>query len=101
MQVLATGLDNPRGLIVADDGVVLVTEAGRGGSGPCIIGAQDLQFCLGATGAVTAVKDGQQRRVVTGLPSLRAPSLSFPFILIMGGFPLVPLGFRIGLRITQ
>jgi hypothetical protein len=74
MQVLATGLDNPRGLIVADDGVVLVTEAGRGGSGPCIIGPGDVQFCLGATGAVTAVKDGRQRRVVTGLPSLRAPS---------------------------
>jgi hypothetical protein len=74
VDVIATGLDNPRGLIVADDGLVLVTEAGRGGSGPCIIGALDLEFCLGLTGAVTAVEEGRQRRVVTGLPSLRAPS---------------------------
>jgi hypothetical protein len=70
LQVVATGLDNPRGLVVAPAGVVLVTEAGRGGDGPCIVGAQGQTFCLGATGAITAVWGRHQARVVTGLPSL-------------------------------
>ena len=69
IQVIATGLDNPRGLIVAPNGTVLVTEAGRGGPGPCVPGAQGQTFCLGFTGAVTAVRRGHQRRVATGLPS--------------------------------
>src|SRR5829696_1385083 len=69
MDVVATGLDNPRGVVVAPGGAVLVAEAGRGGPGPCIPGAQGFQFCLGATGAITAVWQGQQRRIVTGLPS--------------------------------
>src|SRR3712207_790109 len=33
IEVVATGLDNPRGLVVGPGGVVLVTEAGRGGPG--------------------------------------------------------------------
>ncbi|MFE9958934.1 ScyD/ScyE family protein [Micromonospora sp. NPDC005299] len=70
MTVVATGLDNPRGLAVAPGGVVLVAEAGKGGLGPCIIGGQGQTFCLGATGAITAVWGRQQKRVVTGLPSL-------------------------------
>jgi hypothetical protein len=69
IEVIATGLDNPRGLVVAPGGAILVTEAGRGGPGPCVPGAQGAQFCLGATGAVTAVFRGHQRRIATGLPS--------------------------------
>jgi hypothetical protein len=76
VEVIATGLDNPRGLIVGPGGVVLVTEAGRGGSGPCAPGPQGREFCFGTTGAVTAVFRGHQRRVVTGLPSFGAPDLS-------------------------
>jgi adhesin HecA-like repeat protein len=79
LTVVATGLDNPRGLIVAPGGVVLVTEAGRGGDGPCIIGAQGQTFCLGATGAITAIWRDHQRRVVTGLPSLGTPTQSEVF----------------------
>src|SRR5215207_388538 len=71
-EVIATGLDNPRGLIVGPGGVVLVTEAGRGGPGPCAPGPQGREFCFGTTGAVTAVFRGHQRRIVTGLPSFGA-----------------------------
>ena len=39
-EVIAEGLDNPRGLAVAHDGTVLVAEAGRGGTGPCITGPE-------------------------------------------------------------
>jgi glucose/arabinose dehydrogenase len=35
VRTLATGLDNPRGLAFAPDGALYVTEAGRGGGGPC------------------------------------------------------------------
>ncbi|TYB50841.1 ScyD/ScyE family protein [Nonomuraea sp. PA05] len=76
MTVIASGLDNPRGLNFGPDGVLYVAEAGRGGPGPCIVGAQNQTFCLGPTGAVTAVSKGGQRRVVTGLPSLGTPNLS-------------------------
>lgn len=76
VEVVATGLDNPRGLVVGPGGVVLVTEAGRGGPGPCVPGPGGEPLCLGATGAVTAISHGRQRRVVTGLPSLGTPTLS-------------------------
>ena len=76
MTVVATGLDNPRGLAVTPAGVVLVAEAGRGGQAPCLVGGQDQVFCLGATGAITAIRGHQQKRVAAGLPSLGTPTQS-------------------------
>jgi hypothetical protein len=72
-EVVATGLDNPRDLDVARWGTVYVVEAGRGGSGPCLTGPEGDQVCAGATGAVTQIRHGEQRRVLEGLPSLAAP----------------------------
>jgi hypothetical protein len=68
-EVVASGLDNPRGLDVSRRGTVYVTEAGRGGSGPCISGEMGTT-CAGASGAVTEIRHGDQRRVLDGLPSL-------------------------------
>ncbi|MEA2274729.1 MAG: hypothetical protein QOI98_3437 [Solirubrobacteraceae bacterium] len=78
VEVIAGGLDNPRGLTVVHGDTVLVTEAGRGGDGPCIMGSAGAQVCLGQTGAVTAVRRARehtyvQRRIVT-LPSLASPT---------------------------
>jgi hypothetical protein len=67
-EVVASGLDNPRGLDVGRWGKVYVTEAGRGGAGPCIPGPEG-ELCAGATGAVTKIWHGGQRRVLEGLPS--------------------------------
>jgi hypothetical protein len=77
--VVATHLDNPRGLAFDPSGgswngrggaALYVAEAGRGGTGPCgVAGAGDLN-CLGATGAITRITADGQRRVVTGLPSI-------------------------------
>jgi hypothetical protein len=72
-EVVASGLDNPRDLDVTPWGTVYVTEAGRGGSAPCLTGPEGDQVCAGATGAVTKAWHGGQRRVVEGLPSLAAP----------------------------
>lgn len=69
-RVVARGLDNPRQLSVARGGAIYVAESGRGGSGPCATGPEGDTVCLGATGAVTRIERGRQRRVVTGLPSL-------------------------------
>ena len=54
LQVIASGLFNPRGLDFGPDGAQLyVAEAGSGGTGPCIVGSDGLTKCYGATGAVT------------------------------------------------
>ena len=79
VQVIASGLDNPRGLTFGPDGYLYVVEAGRGGSSAlCTFVPENPTGplrCYGASGAVTRVTGpGVQERVVTGLPSLAVPS---------------------------
>lgn len=75
VEVIASGLSNPRGLSFGADGSLYVAEAGRGGSGDCLPnpeGGDDL--CYGTTGAVTRILSPTttptQSRVVTGLASI-------------------------------
>jgi hypothetical protein len=74
VEVVASGLDNPRGLELAH-GKLWVAEAGRGGAGPCVPGPEMTPVCFGLSGALTAVGlDGHgQHRVLHGLPSLANP----------------------------
>lgn len=73
IDVIATGLDNPRGLTIGPDGDIYVVEAGTGGQSkrcvpsPSQIGAT---LCYGLTGAVTRIHNGVKKRVITGLPSI-------------------------------
>jgi len=71
VKVVMSGLDNPRGLALSPFGALYVAEAGRGGDGPCAI-VMGREQCYGPTGAISRLWFGQQRRVVTGLPSLAA-----------------------------
>jgi DNA-binding beta-propeller fold protein YncE len=71
---VAGGLDAPRGVTVAEDGTIYVAEAGIGGSEPCIEHPELGQLCLGNTGAVTAISDGEAERIVENLPSVIAPT---------------------------
>lgn len=64
LQVIASGLKNPRDITALWDGTLLVTESGEGLPG-CAVGQQ----CAGATGSVFKVKGRYKGRVVTGLSS--------------------------------
>jgi hypothetical protein len=77
--VVATRLDNPRGLDWSHKGL-LVAEAGTGGNGSCVPGIFAVEICLGRTGAVTEVtRGGRQRRILEGLPSLAGPEGAFAY----------------------
>jgi hypothetical protein len=76
--VVMSGLDNPRGLAVSGGGrgwKLYVAEAGEGGPGPCAPTADPARplACYGPTGAITVLQHGQQRRIVTGMPSNTPP----------------------------
>jgi hypothetical protein len=71
VQVVMSGLDNPRGMALGPEGALYVAEAGRGGNGPCqVIVPPDGPACFGSTGAVSRLWKGRQTRVATGLPSV-------------------------------
>jgi hypothetical protein len=113
VKVIATGLDNPRGIILGPDGSLLVAEAGKGGTGKCLPSPEGGQSCLGLSSAVTrmwrtshgadastatdrrfssasaerSASGWSAKRIVTGLPSLAAPDGS-------GALGLHNLAFR-------
>lgn len=101
LEVVASGLDSPRGLAFGPGGVLYVAEAGRGGDGPCNIGPGGVEFCVGPTGAVTAVWHGYQWRVVSGLPSYGNRSQTFvlgPHDIGVPGIGLLHVSLGLGLN---
>jgi hypothetical protein len=72
--VVATGLASPRHLTFSPTGALYVVEAGTGGPRGDGRNCADHplgEFCLGATGAVTQVRDnGSDPEVLSGLPSI-------------------------------
>ena len=49
VDVVATGLNNPRGLAFAPNGQLFVAEAGSGGNGRCLVLADGRSACYGET----------------------------------------------------
>ena len=69
-EVIASGLDNPRGLAFDRRGALYVAEAGTGGAGPCFPGPEGPTVCFGESGGVTKITKHGQWRVVSGLGSI-------------------------------
>lgn len=69
--VVASGLNNPRGLNFGPDGKLYVAEAGSGGDGLCAPGPEGIR-CYGESSSITRIdlKKGTQTRILTGLQSL-------------------------------
>jgi sugar lactone lactonase YvrE len=68
--VLASGLNNPRGLAFGPDGGLYITEAGiAAGSGPSTL-VRGEPYIYTETGSVTRYQGGTQARVITGLASI-------------------------------
>src|SRR5688572_18573088 len=69
--VVASGLNNPRGLDFAPNGALFIAEAGMGGNGPTVTRPAPMPpLRFGLSGSITRVFKGTQTRIVTGLPSL-------------------------------
>src|SRR6186713_1278786 len=75
VDVLASGLSNPRGIAFAPNGQLFVTEAGRGGNGRCALLGDGQLACYGEAGALTRIDRlgiDPPVQVIGGLPSLAA-----------------------------
>ncbi len=73
LEVIVSGLVNPRGLTFGPDGALYVAEAGSGGGSPCYTNGASVNVCYGPTGAVTKITLGNtptKERIVRGLPSV-------------------------------
>ncbi|MEA5410624.1 ScyD/ScyE family protein [Synechococcus sp. BA-120 BA3] len=75
VRTLVTGLENPRGLTIAPNGNLVLSEAGRGGSGPCLVVGSGNTLCYGTTGAVGLFDRSTNvySRALANLPSLAVP----------------------------
>ena len=78
IEVIASGLNNPRGINFGPEGALYVAEAGSGGGGPCAEGPEGLR-CYGTTGSITRIdlRSGTSTRIATDLPSLAIEDGSF------------------------
>jgi hypothetical protein len=70
--VIASGLNQPRGIDIGPDGTIFVAEAGTGGD-TCVTfgeGDESVEVCAGFTGRVSAISNGEVSVFADGLPSV-------------------------------
>jgi hypothetical protein len=70
MTVVASHLNNPRGLSASDDGKLYLAEAGRGSTNHCLTDPTGATTCVGQTGSIDLVGGHGVTRLVTGLISI-------------------------------
>jgi hypothetical protein len=74
VELVARGLDNPRGLDVSRTGAVFVAEAGK--AGPCKDAGGE-KVCFGFNGSITQIMNGKKTKVASGFISLGEKDGSF------------------------
>lgn len=102
IEVVADGLDTPRGIALASDGSLWVAAAGSNGD-TCM---EEAGICFGPTGAILHITDGSVETVIDGLPSAGSElevggvadvalidDDSFYFIMNLGADPSVRADF--------
>jgi len=67
-KVIASHLNNPRGLAWGPGGTIFLAEAGRGGK-TCLSGGPEGETCVGLTGSFDVIGKGGVHRLATGLIS--------------------------------
>ena len=87
--VVASGLANPRGLAIAADGTIFVSEAGLSGPDPFIPGGAYPPSTRGSTGRVTKITANRTKSTVTAdLPSLSLGGNDSPLVIGPAGLAL-------------
>ena len=83
--VIASGLNNPRGLAFGPDGALYIAEAGlAGGAGPSTM-VRGAPSVYTETGSITRYEAGVQTRIAAGLPSIyRGNEVSGPHGIAFG-----------------
>jgi hypothetical protein len=66
LTVVAANLNNPHKIFVGKGGAIYVAEAGTGGRDKCL-GTGPTKTCIGMTGSIVRIANGNKKRVLTGL----------------------------------
>ncbi len=88
VEVVAEGLNSPRGIAVDAEGMVYVAQAGVAGD-DCVTvgeGEEETELCFGATGAVSMISDGVVEDVISPVTSytFSAPEFVGPQDVVLG-----------------
>ncbi len=75
VKVVATGLNNPRGMSFGPDGALYVAEAGVGGTDCVLVPPESeeeepFEMCFGFTGSISRISRGRHIRLFNKLPSM-------------------------------